>query len=63
MSERRQGRRGTLAKHRQPPEIDLLERLRDHRRLLAHVIVTILLLAALAATATWLLLNMPAQPT
>jgi hypothetical protein len=62
MSQRQQDRRGTVAKHRQAPEIDLLERFRDHRRLLVHVIVTVLLLSALAATAAWLLLN-PTQPT
>jgi hypothetical protein len=52
---RRQDRRGDRADRRTPPGIYLLGP--DRWRLLWHIIVTVLLLAALASTATWLLLD------
>jgi hypothetical protein len=52
---RRQDRRGDRADRRTPPGIYTLEP--DRWRLLWHVIVTVLLLAALASTAPWLLLD------
>jgi hypothetical protein len=52
MPQRRQDRR---ADRRTPPGIYPLEP--DRWRLLWHTIVTVLLLAALASTATWLLLD------
>ena len=52
---RRQDRRGDRADRRTPPRIYPLEP--DRWRLLWHTIVTVLLLAALASTATWLLLD------
>jgi hypothetical protein len=55
MSQRRQGRRGDRADRRTPPGIHPLEP--DRWRLLWHIVVTVLLLAALASTATWLLLD------
>jgi hypothetical protein len=55
MSQRRQDRRGDRADRRTPPGIYPLEP--DRWRLLWHIIVTVLLLAALASTATWLLLD------
>jgi len=55
MSQRRQDRCGDRADRRTPPGIYPLEP--DRWRLLWHIIVTVLLLAALASTATWLLLD------
>jgi hypothetical protein len=55
MSQRRQGRRGDRADRRTPRGIYPLEP--DRWRLLWHIIVTVLLLAALASTAPWLLLD------
>jgi hypothetical protein len=52
---RRQGRRGDRADRRTPPGIHPLEP--DRWRLLWHIVVTVLMLAALASTATWLLLD------
>jgi hypothetical protein len=55
MSQRRQGRCGDRADRRTPPRIHPLEP--GRWRLLWHIVVTVLLLAALASTATWLLLD------
>jgi hypothetical protein len=55
MSQRRQARRGDRADRRAPPGTYAVEPDRWH--LLWHIIVTVLLLAALASTATWLLLD------
>jgi hypothetical protein len=55
MSQRRQGRCGDRADSRTPPGIYPLEP--DRWRLLWHIVVTVLMLAALASTATWLLLD------
>jgi len=52
---RRQGRRGDRADRRTPRAIYPLEP--DRWRLLWHIVVTVLLLAALASTAPWLLLD------
>jgi len=52
---RRQDRRGDRAERRTPRGIYPLEP--DRWRLLSHIIVTVLLLAALAWTAPWLLLD------
>ena len=52
---RRQDRRGDRADRRTPPGIYLLGP--DRWRLLWHIIVTVLLLAALASTAPWLLVD------
>ena len=52
---RRQDWCGDRADRRTPPGIYPLEP--DRWRLLWHIIVTVLLLAALASTATWLLLD------
>jgi hypothetical protein len=52
---RRQGRRGDRADRRTPRAIYPLEP--DRWRLLWHIIVTVLLLAALASRAPWLLLD------
>jgi hypothetical protein len=52
---RRQDRRGDRAERRTPRGIYPLEP--DRWRLLWHIIVTVLLLAALASTAPWLLLG------
>jgi hypothetical protein len=52
---RRQDRRGDRADRRTPRGIYPLEP--DRWRLLWHIIVTVLLLAALASTAPWLLLD------
>jgi hypothetical protein len=52
MSQRRQDRRGDRG---MPPGTYPLEP--DRWRLLWHTIVTVLLLAALASTATWVLLD------
>jgi hypothetical protein len=51
----RQGRRGDRADRRTPRGIYPLEP--GRWRLLWHIVVTILMLAALASTATWLLLD------
>jgi hypothetical protein len=50
-----QDRRGDRADRRTPPGIYPLEP--DRWRLVGHTIMTILLAAALASTATWLLLG------
>jgi hypothetical protein len=55
MPPRRQDRRGDRADPRTPPGSYTLEP--DRWRLLWHVIVIVLLLAALASTAPWLLLD------
>jgi hypothetical protein len=55
MSQRWQDRCGDRADRRTPPGIYPVEP--DRWRLLWHIIVTVLLLAALASTATWLLLD------
>jgi hypothetical protein len=55
MSQRRQDGRGDRTDRRTPPGTYPLKP--DRWRLLWHTIVTVLLLAALASTATWLLLD------
>jgi hypothetical protein len=55
MSQPPQDERGDFAVHQQPPE-RYPQECPHYGRLLAHIIVTVLLLALVVATATWLLL-------